>query len=74
MPKGQMYSKSIPIARFSFWNLVGLGESSSESKGEGTHRDNISNEVVKDSYISHIAEGDAHEEEEPETYKRLCYL
>lgn len=67
-----MYSKSIPIARFSFWNLVGLGESQSDLKGEGKQCD-LKNEENDNDNINDVEENDG-QDEEPETYKRLCYL
>lgn len=71
---GQMYSKSIPIARFSFWNLVGLGEGQSLKEGgtEDCAYDPSGKKKHQKSY-SRSEEEDL-EEEEPESYRRLCYV
>jgi len=50
------YSKSLPIARFSFWNLVGMSDGGNDQLR--TPRENEEEEA----------------EEEPESYRRLCYI
>lgn len=71
------YSKSIPIARFSFWNLVGLGEATSgQEEAERAKEDaGTTVDAFEDGHLftPYEREEDGNEEE-PESYKRLCYI
>lgn len=83
MPEAALYSKSIPIARFSFWNLVGLGEGQAVKEDVGIESDSSGPKKMKTSsridvedefFRTHMEGEEGAEEEEPESYKRLCYL
>lgn len=69
----QHYSKSISIARFSFWNLVGLTGEDAAGKKEagGEHK---SEQMEQERLCTAYEREEDGSDEEPETYKRLCYI
>lgn len=69
----QQYRKSIPVARFSFWNLVGLaGEDAAGNKeAGGEHK---SEQMDQGRLCTAYEREEDGSDEEQESYKRLCYI